>query len=262
MAWGKQTWVDDDGSLTVGTAFSAARMNNIETGIEELIARLETAGMGVIVHGSDKTKARPEHFDIVFWIGTVEPEHIGANDPWLNPEDIGVELPFHEFGIVTVLPGAAVAGDRCLFKISTGVIWELVYTGETTYPWLKVGGPPLKSAETTLSEGASLTDTTAGMPAAITAPLAMEFISTFGPTYYQQPTATGLTMVCSLYVNGVVKAIPACITNFQFATVPGLTKTEKLTIAKGQAVDVRYRVSTSKGNFVSVVFEVDPIRVG
>jgi hypothetical protein len=29
------TWVDDDGSLTVGTPFSALRMNNIEAGVED-----------------------------------------------------------------------------------------------------------------------------------------------------------------------------------------------------------------------------------
>lgn len=40
MAWSRTTWVDDDGSLTVGTAYTAARMNNIEIGIEENQAAL------------------------------------------------------------------------------------------------------------------------------------------------------------------------------------------------------------------------------
>lgn len=35
MAWERVLWVDDDGSLTVGTEFDADRMNNIEDGIEE-----------------------------------------------------------------------------------------------------------------------------------------------------------------------------------------------------------------------------------
>lgn len=38
MAWSKLTWEDDDGSLTTGTAYTAARMNNIELGIEEGLA--------------------------------------------------------------------------------------------------------------------------------------------------------------------------------------------------------------------------------
>lgn len=37
MAWEKETWIDDDGSLTVGTEFDAAHMNNIETGVEEAL---------------------------------------------------------------------------------------------------------------------------------------------------------------------------------------------------------------------------------
>lgn len=36
MAYSKTTWVDDDGSGTTGTEFTAARMNNIESGIETL----------------------------------------------------------------------------------------------------------------------------------------------------------------------------------------------------------------------------------
>lgn len=37
MAWTRLTWIDDDGSLTVGTLYTAARMNNIEEGIEEQV---------------------------------------------------------------------------------------------------------------------------------------------------------------------------------------------------------------------------------
>lgn len=39
MAWAKTTWKDDDGSGTVGTPYSATVMQNIETGIEEALAR-------------------------------------------------------------------------------------------------------------------------------------------------------------------------------------------------------------------------------
>lgn len=45
MAYNATTWVDDDGSGTVGTAFTAAKMNNIEQGIERLtdvLARVAT----------------------------------------------------------------------------------------------------------------------------------------------------------------------------------------------------------------------------
>lgn len=46
MPWKKQTWVDDDGSLTVGTEFDAEKMNNIELGVGEGIADgLAASGM-------------------------------------------------------------------------------------------------------------------------------------------------------------------------------------------------------------------------
>lgn len=38
MPWKNQTWVDDDGSLTVGTPYTAARMNNIEEGVSDALA--------------------------------------------------------------------------------------------------------------------------------------------------------------------------------------------------------------------------------
>ena len=41
MAYDKQVWIDDDGTLTVGTLVTADRMNHIEQGIEDAS---ETAG--------------------------------------------------------------------------------------------------------------------------------------------------------------------------------------------------------------------------
>ena len=35
MAYDKQVWIDDDGTLTVGTLVTADRMNHIEQGIED-----------------------------------------------------------------------------------------------------------------------------------------------------------------------------------------------------------------------------------
>jgi hypothetical protein len=43
MTWERETWVDDDGSLTVGTLFDADHMNNIEDGIEESGTALDEA---------------------------------------------------------------------------------------------------------------------------------------------------------------------------------------------------------------------------
>lgn len=43
MPWKNNTWVDDDGSLTVGTPFDAEHMNNIELGIAEDAAGVAAA---------------------------------------------------------------------------------------------------------------------------------------------------------------------------------------------------------------------------
>lgn len=43
MPWVREVWVDDDGSLTVGTPFDADRMNNIEQGVEEGLEKPEGA---------------------------------------------------------------------------------------------------------------------------------------------------------------------------------------------------------------------------
>lgn len=43
MAWKRTVWIDDDGSLTVGTPFVAENMNNIEIGITEGLAGVAAA---------------------------------------------------------------------------------------------------------------------------------------------------------------------------------------------------------------------------
>lgn len=57
-----------------------------------------------------------------------------------------------QLGIVAELPSASptdpaiLEGARCIYKPTTGVFWDLVYTGEEVYPWAKVGGPPLRTS--------------------------------------------------------------------------------------------------------------------
>lgn len=56
------------------------------------------------------------------------------------------QLGFRDFGIVEALPTTeAVKNDRCSYVAdkTNGVLWELRYDGEGSYPWKKVGGPPM-----------------------------------------------------------------------------------------------------------------------
>ncbi len=51
-----------------------------------------------------------------------------------------------DHGVVESLPTtAALKSDTCTFKAAAGIYWSLVYTGEATYPWAKVGGPALNA---------------------------------------------------------------------------------------------------------------------
>lgn len=55
------------------------------------------------------------------------------------------------YGIVTSLPTSPTPanGDRCIYKAAIGHYWELVYTGEETYPWAYAGGPRLHTFSNT-----------------------------------------------------------------------------------------------------------------
>lgn len=98
----------------------------------------------------------------------------------LGPESVGaaqLKAGIRQLGIVTSLPSSGTRGDRCIFDTGTaGVYWELLYTGEETYPWAKIGGPPLKVVSTNVraleSEGYADLPTD---PLSIEAPLDGEY---------------------------------------------------------------------------------------
>jgi hypothetical protein len=127
MPWAKQTWVDDDGSLTVGTAFTAARMNNIELGVDEALtgmalrvlkSTLENSGTGFVQHGTNAATARPTGYAMVVWVGSVEPTNATATD-----------LVVYENSAATHVPSAKVykaAGQA----IPTATITTLTFDSE------------------------------------------------------------------------------------------------------------------------------------
>jgi hypothetical protein len=51
---------------------------------------LGASGMGYIFHGSSATTPRGSDFKDYTWVGTVEPVNASAYDPWINPEDFGI----------------------------------------------------------------------------------------------------------------------------------------------------------------------------
>ncbi len=57
-----------------------------------------------------------------------------------------------DFGLISQLPSPALPGDCCSFIAGStnGVIWELVYDGQGSYPWKYIGGPELTIYDTDL----------------------------------------------------------------------------------------------------------------
>jgi hypothetical protein len=163
---------------------------------------------------------------------------------------------FYDYGIVEALPTGATKDELCSFKASTGVYWRLVYTGEETYPWAKIGGPKLRAA---IGEATVNTETpTAPGGLTIPAPLAIEADLEYGANRAIPPS--GAFSRCTLFVGGVgVGEAVAGPTNQN-----PLYAVNRVTVAKGAVVENRVsRVSGSASiNFIIPYVTVNPMRVG
>lgn len=98
-----------------------------------------------------------------------------------GPEGPG--LGFTDYGLVNALPSSPSIGDRCIFRASESVFWQLVYDGQSAYPWKKIGGPPLiaennATANTEYEYYISLTN-----PLQLVTPLAGEYLITISSVF-------------------------------------------------------------------------------
>jgi hypothetical protein len=85
-----------------------------------------------------------------------------------------------DWGLVSVLPASPAKGDRCTFIAdnSNGILWALIYDGEGTYPWKKIGGDALRrvsSIERELTNQTAYTSLPTD-PLKITAPLKGDYV--------------------------------------------------------------------------------------
>jgi len=80
---------DGSGKVAVSavTATELGYLDNVTSAIQtQLDSKLEAgdAVMGTIVHGATAATARPSGFDVVTWIGSVEPTNATNNDIWID----------------------------------------------------------------------------------------------------------------------------------------------------------------------------------
>lgn len=174
-----------------------------------------------------------------------------------------------DFGIVEALPSTeALKGDVCRYKAATGIYWDLLYTGEETYPWAKIGGPALHAssdvARSTTSETYASLPTD---PLEITVPLAGDYDIEIAA--WMVPIATTAEGNCRLsYSVGTTAAADAwCVLDQTPAAKNGISTLSKKNRFKGVAASaaVEEKAKSSFGGSSSFNYRrlwADPIRVG
>lgn len=189
---------------------------------------------------------------------SVEFKNLASNVVPAVTAEVSKTVP-KDYGIVTALPtGTIIKGSFCTFKAATGIYWRLVYSEEATYPWAKIGGPPLRefieASQSTAST--SYVDLTTVGPS-ITTPTAGEWRATinnmqWGSTtneVYAAPSFNG-TAPGNLYVRAN-SSVPQNLTTTFIGTAP-----------KATTIKTVYKVASGTGNYALRTLEIDPIRVG
>jgi hypothetical protein len=167
----KTTWVDDDGSGTVGTALNATRLNNIESGVQDAAQHNKTGTLAArpaaaagnkgwlyyatdtkvvsLSNGATWTDLTP--IDTAAGTGSLRTLGTGSTQA-----AAGNDARFFPSAVVAALPGSPTTGQICVYQTSamatTHVRWLLQYNGTK---WEFNGGAALTNTvvagETTTS---------------------------------------------------------------------------------------------------------------
>jgi hypothetical protein len=162
---------------------------------------------------------------------------------------------------VSTLPTSGTIGETIYYKAAAGIYWHLLYTGEATYPWAKIGGPPLRGETSSGVETVNTTEVdAANVLLQLTMPLACNADIKVGSNRVIPP-ASAFSHV-GLYVGGGKFAESYGGPGVQ----DSLSVTLRGTAAKGVVVENRYsRLGGAAGSsigFLGLYTEVDPLRVG
>ncbi len=170
------------------------------------------------------------------------------------------ELPYTDYGLVTSLPASPSVGDRCIFKANESVFWLLVYDGQGSYPWKKVGGPPIVQYEPTARSTTSTSYQTTGAPY-VTTPLAGDYDVAAGAERISMPTNVNSIGRVGLHYNGLL-IFEALGRGNEYSAYPAYAHRRLTGLAKGATLQSRYRAELEKAEFVTLFVQIDPVRVG
>ena len=170
------------------------------------------------------------------------------------------QLPYTDYGLVSTLPASPTVGDRCIFKASESVFWQLVYDGQGSYPWKKIGGPPLVQYEPTARSTTSTSFQTAGAPSVVT-PLAGDYDVAAGAERISMPTNEDSIGRVGLHYNGSL-IFEALGRGDEFSAYPAYAHRRLTGLANGATLQSRYRAELNTAEFVTLFVQLDPVRVG
>jgi Collagen triple helix repeat (20 copies) len=170
------------------------------------------------------------------------------------------ELPYADYGLVTALPESPSIGDRCVFKASESVFWQLIYDGQSSYPWKKIGGPPIVQYEPTARTTASTSYQTAGAPSVVT-PLSGDYDVAAGAERISMPTNVNSIGRVGLHYNGSLR-FEALGRGNEYSAYPAYAHRRLTDLVKGATLQSRYRAELNTAEFVTLFVQIDPVRVG
>jgi hypothetical protein len=166
--------------------------------------------------------------------------------------------------VVTSLPTTGLfEGKQVVYKAASTVLWDLLYTGEATYPWAKIGGPPLfKEVET---DQATTSKTYAALATAgpsITLPLKGDYDVEIGCETFGGGAGTNVFMSYDIGATGAVDADAIRQNNGGTVVISGSRRKRK-TALTAVTLTSKYRVESGvEKTFGHRWMLVDPVRVG
>jgi hypothetical protein len=192
--------------------------------------------------------------------------HFGAKKNLVNYENAAGEL-VTDFGLVEALPGSPSKGDRCQYIAdkTNGVIWHLIYDGEGTYPWKKIGGAPL-FGEVETQQGTESTSyaNLATTGPSITAPLRGDYDVEIGAYILAEAAALGAYRM-SYAIGAAAASDNDAVVGIAQASQghASVARAKRQTgLAASTALVAKYKASAGKAGFRGRWMRIDPVRVG